>query len=142
MAVPGDHRRRVDEMGERAGALGPGQESLEVAEHEIMEVFSSPVNNSRSPEYNGFFGEVVGKCPLCGGEVVRGRYGFGCRNYKEGCKFSINGYICGRAISFENVRLLLENGATSKIQGFVSPRTGKEFDAFLTLENGKVKFKF
>ena len=77
-----------------------------------------------------------------GENVVRTSFGYGCSGYKQGCKFSVNGYILKRAISFENVRLLLQNGTTAKIKGFVSPRTGKEFDAFLVLEQGKVNFKF
>ena len=118
-------------------------ESLEVAEHEIMEVFSSPVNNSRSPEYNGFFGEVVGKCPLCGGEVVRGRYGFGCRNYKEGCKFRIGGNICKRVTTVSDARALLTEGKTEKLTGFVSKKNGKAFEGALKLdEEKKVVFDF
>lgn len=34
---------------------------------------------------------VIGKCPLCGGDVVEGKKGFGCMNYKPptNCKFTI-----------------------------------------------------
>ena len=31
----------------------------------------------------------LGKCPRCGGDVVEGRDGYGCSNYKNGCKFII-----------------------------------------------------
>ena len=37
---------------------------------------------------------------------------------------------------------LTERGRTSLIQGFVSPRTGKSFDAALKLENGRAVFDF
>ena len=33
--------------------------------------------------------EVLGKCPRCGGDVVEGKLGYGCANYKAGCKFVI-----------------------------------------------------
>ena len=33
--------------------------------------------------------EVLGKCPRCGGDVVEGKLGYGCANYKSGCKFVI-----------------------------------------------------
>jgi len=33
--------------------------------------------------------EVLGKCPRCGGNVVEGKMGYGCLNYKSGCKFVI-----------------------------------------------------
>ncbi len=90
---------------------------------------------------DGFFGDNVGKCPLCGGDITRTKFGYGCRNYKDGCKFSIGGVICKRVISVSNVRKLLEEGRTSKINGFTS-KNGKMFDAFLKLENGKVVFDF
>lgn len=33
--------------------------------------------------------EVLGRCPRCGGDVVEGKLGYGCANYKAGCKFVI-----------------------------------------------------
>ena len=90
----------------------------------------------------GFFGDVVGKCPLCSAEVRRTKYGYGCSAYKEGCKFRVSAYICGRAISKRNVSLMLESGRTSLIRGFVSKRTGKSFDAFLKLEGEGCVFDF
>ena len=50
--------------------------------------------------------------------------------------------ICGRVISKENIRLLATTGRTAKIQGFVSPRTGRTFDAVLRLEGTQAKFDF
>ena len=90
----------------------------------------------------GCYGDVVGKCPLCGKEVVRGKFSYGCRGFKEGCEFKVGIYICGRSISVSNIKLLLEEGRTSKIQGFVSKKTGKTFDGRLKLENGEAKFDF
>ena len=118
-------------------------ESIAIAKKEISEVF---VKREESPENDtddGFFGDVVGKCPLCGNEVVRTSFGYGCKGYKEkGCKFSINNVICNRVISVANVRQLLETGKTHKINGFISPKSGKKFDAFLKLENGRAVFEF
>ena len=54
----------------------------------------------------------------------------------------MNRVICGRVISKENIRLLATAGKTAKIQGFVSPRTGKQFDAALRLEGTQAKFDF
>lgn len=117
-------------------------ESLKICEDEIAEVFNSRPQNAETDCDIGFMGEKVGKCPLCGRDVVRTNFGYGCTGYKDGCKFASNFYILGRTISLSNMKLLLEKGSTSKIKGFVSQRTGKEFDAFLVLENGKIKFKF
>ncbi|MDP4134062.1 MAG: topoisomerase C-terminal repeat-containing protein, partial [Bacillota bacterium] len=92
---------------------------------------------------SGFLGDGVGNCPLCNKEVRRTKFGYGCSGYKEGCKFSVNAVICGRAISMNNMKNLLKTGKTYKIEGFVSPKSGKTFDAFLKLdENKKVVFEF
>ena len=78
---------------------------------------------------------------MCSNEIVKGKYGYGCRGYKEGCKFKIGGVICSRVISMTNAKMILETGKSSKIQGFVS-KSGKLFDAYLKLEGDKVVFEF
>ena len=56
--------------------------------------------------------------------------------------FKINFYICKRAISVSNAKLLLETGKTSKIKGFTSKKN-TPFDAQLKLdEEKKVVFDF
>ena len=117
-------------------------DAIALTEEELTEIFKSKDIAIELDTDNGFFGDIVGKCPLCGGDVKRIKFGYGCSNYREnGCKFSIGGYILGRSISKSNVKLLLESGRTSKIQGFTS-KNGKKFDAHLKLQDGKVVFDF
>ncbi len=118
------------------------RDSVTLAENEIKSVFEKKECSIETDTDDGFFGEVAGICPLCGGNVTKGRYGYYCSGYKEGCKFSIRTSICGRIISKGNVAMLLNTGRTSKIKGFVSKKTGNPFDAYLKLENGEVKFDF
>jgi DNA topoisomerase-3 len=33
--------------------------------------------------------ETYGKCPVCGHPIIEGQRGFGCSNWKNGCKFVI-----------------------------------------------------
>jgi DNA topoisomerase III len=33
--------------------------------------------------------ETFGKCPICGHDIIEGKKGFGCSNWKSGCKFVI-----------------------------------------------------
>jgi hypothetical protein len=40
------------------------------------------------------------------------------------------------------MELLLREGRTPVLRGFVSKKSGKSFDAALKLENGEVKFDF
>lgn len=118
------------------------EESVKIAEEEIRAVFVRPETTVENDDYTGSFGDVVGVCPLCGREVVRGRYKYGCRGYKEGCGFGVSLNICKRNISVSNIKLLLETGQTSKICGFISKRTGKTFDGALKLIDGKAVFDF
>ncbi len=118
-------------------------DSVDMAKNEIGSYFSEKELPMELDKNTGFFGDVVGKCPLCGGDVVRYKFKYSCSTYKEsGCNFGVSCYICDRAISVSNVKKLLTEGKTSKIQGFISKKTGKSFDAFLTLRDGKAEFQF
>ena len=122
------------------------QDSVGLAEAEIARVFEHErVQKTLPPETDedtGFFGDIIGKCPVCGKDIMRGKWSYGCLGYKEGCTFKINFYICKRAISVSNAKLLLETGKTSKIKGFTSKKNTL-FDAQLKLdEEKKVVFDF
>lgn len=122
------------------GEIGINDSVLQ-AEKEIEAVFTSPVNSPESDKYFGFAGDRVGVCPVCGKDVTRGKYGYQCTGYKDGCKFSVSGSICKRVITPKCVSDLLKNGKTEKIDGFIS-KNGKPFSAVLALEDGKAVFKF
>ncbi|MBQ8578401.1 MAG: topoisomerase C-terminal repeat-containing protein [Clostridia bacterium] len=85
----------------------------------------------------------AGKCPLCGNDVVRGSYAWGCMGYKTGCAFRVGVTILGREIVPEDMAALLEKGETSLLSGFTSKK-GKPFSAHLYLDggSGEVKFRF
>ncbi len=115
--------------------------SVDLAKKEISDVFevrSAPLETDTD---SGFFGDKVGVCPLCGNPVVKGKYGYGCSGWREGCKFRISGVICKRVVSLANAKMLLEKGQTAKIQGFIS-KNGKSFDATLKLQGDKTVFDF
>lgn len=54
--------------------------------------FSLSVNENGSVEWHMELPkhEPLGRCPLCGGNIIEGRTGYGCENWKDkGCKFYI-----------------------------------------------------
>ena len=115
-------------------------DSVAIATREIAEVFA---RSAQGQDDIGFFGDVIGPCPLCGSDVRRFRNFYGCTGYKEkGCKFSVNLVICSHPISTLQVRALLAEGKTPVISGFKSSRTGKSFDAALKLQDGRAVFDF
>lgn len=115
-------------------------DSVELACKEIREVFNKKEVPLEQDTDIGFFGDIIGKCPLCGSDVMKNRFNYGCSNYKN-CKFKINTTICNRAISKRNAELLLKDGITSKIEGFTS-KNGKLFSARLKLDKDIISFSF
>ncbi|MBO5313208.1 MAG: topoisomerase C-terminal repeat-containing protein [Clostridia bacterium] len=111
-------------------------DSVQLAENEIQAVFDIA---TQAENNIGVIGDVIGKCPVCGGDVIGGRMGYGCSRYKEGCKFVIWKHICKRPISLTHARALLENGQTERIFGFLS-KNNKRFSAILKLDGDKVAF--
>ena len=81
--------------------------------------------------------EEVGKCPVCGNAIIEGEKGFGCTNWKNGCKFTIwknDKFIesMGKKVTKEMVALLLKNGKV----GFrnLKSKKGTFFSAYLRYE--------
>ena len=117
--------------------------SVDLAAKEIADVFAPKAPDS--PHFKtdiGFMGDVAGKCPLCGSDVVRTSFGYGCSAYRDGCKFSFSFNICGATISINNASKLLKDGITDTIDSFYSKRTQKNFSARLKLQDGKAVFDF
>lgn len=137
---------KTSEMGKALKRVFHGtstvEEAVDLAKTEIAGIFSQSALPPETDTDFGFYGEEVGTCPLCGKRVVRTRRGYGCSGYKEGCSFNVWLTVCERVISVSNMKLLLETGRTAKIQGFVSKKTGKTFDAALKLQDGKAVFDF
>lgn len=110
-------------------------DSVRLAEAEIADVFAQKTDLSPSADRDtGFFGDVVGICPHCGKNLIRFRKSYGCSGYKDGCKFNVSISICKRVIPLSQLQKLLTNGKTDLLDGFISPKSGKSFDAYLKLD--------
>jgi len=110
-------------------------ESVEMAKREIREIFATDKS-----ENTGYYGETAGKCPLCGKEVKKGKYGYACSGYKDGCKFNFGSAILGAKINMNDASVLL-NGKETSEKHFVS-KTGRQFAAKLKLDGDKIVFVF
>jgi DNA topoisomerase-3 len=113
------------------------RDSLAVAENEIREIFR-PLPADRDI---GFYRQTVGKCPVCGRDVARTPFSYGCSGYREGCKFSVPLSLAGRGISVATAKELLEKGCTGILCGFTA-KSGKKFDAALKIDGNRVAFDF
>lgn len=84
--------------------------------------------------------ESLGKCPICGHAVIEGQKGFGCSNWKSGCKFVIwknDKFLASmkKKPSKTMVKALLKNGVVN-VKGLTS-KNGKKFDANLRYQKNQ-----
>ena len=137
---------KTSEMGKSLKRVFHGEiraaDSVKLAEREISEIFRIG-GSSAIPENvdTGALGEIIGTCPLCGKNVIRGKNGYGCMGYKDGCGFRIGLSICKKTVPIGELRRLLATGSTEKLRGFIS-KTGKPFEGRLVIKDGAVVFKF
>ena len=142
----GMDKYKTSEMGKALKRVFRGEitvkDSITLAEREIAEIFKRggsatvPTNTD-----TGSYGEIVGKCPVCGKNVVRGKTSYGCMGYNEGCLFRVGINICKKSIPIMEVRRLLAEGKTTKMSGFIS-KNGKRFEGRLVIKDGAAVFNF
>lgn len=80
--------------------------------------------------------EPLGRCPRpgCGGQIIEGRKGYGCANFKSGCSFVIWKEFAGKSISQAMLKSLLEQGRT-KLLAF-KREDGSTYKARMVLSSG------
>ena len=137
---------KTSEMGKSLKRVFHGEikakDSVKLAEREIAEIFESGGTSSVAERIDtGSLGQIVGTCPICRKNVIRGKAGYGCMGYKDGCEFRIGLTICKKTIPIDEIRRLLATGSTLKLSGFIS-KTGKSFRARLVIKDGAVVFNF
>ncbi|EAE4662482.1 hypothetical protein FR210_16835 [Listeria monocytogenes] len=65
----------------------------------------------------------------------------GCSSNLENCDFCISKVICKKKLSNKNLSDLLKTGRTEFLKGWVG-KSGKKFNAALSLKNGDLNFVF
>ncbi|QDZ77449.1 type IA DNA topoisomerase, partial [Bacillus cereus] len=87
----------------------------------------------------------LGECPSCGRPVVDKKTIYGCSGYAKdnpkSCRFSVSKEFLGQKISESNLVKLLDGKKTTLLKG-LKGKSGKEFDAYLKLEEGNIQFVF
>ena len=139
---------KTSELGKALKSVYRGEmsvrDSVVIAEREISEVFSHSAETENlvvKGVDTGKYGEIVGTCPRCGKNVVRGKTNYGCMGYNDGCDFRVGINICKRDIPISEVRRLLSEGETTYIDGFIS-KNFKRFRAKLVIRDGAAVFAF
>ena len=82
----------------------------------------------------------IGKCPLCGGDVEAKDWGWGCSNWRQGCKFSLSNKIKEKKISEATAKKLVA-GKKVTLKGFQGAN-GKYDAAISYNKEGKLNWEF
>lgn len=106
---------------------------------------TSQVASQKDTEQQAELDAQIGICPICktGKIVDKGKF-YGCTNYKatDPCTFSLPKKWSEKALGKTAIKDLITKGETTKLKGFKSKKTGKKFDAKLTIKEGKLSFDF
>jgi DNA topoisomerase III len=96
-----------------------------------------------APDFTGK--EPLGKCPKCGARVFENGMNYVCEKAVgpgRTCDFKTGAIILQQPIEPAQVTKLLAEGKTDLLKGFVSNKTGRKFEAFLVVKEGKAIFEF
>jgi DNA-directed RNA polymerase subunit RPC12/RpoP len=119
-------------------------------EHELKFDFGNddqnPDGGNGAPAEVDFTGkEPLGKCPKCGARVFENGMNYVCEKAVGAgrtCEFKTGAVILQQPIDKAQATKLLAEGKTDLLKDFVSKKTGRKFEAFLVLKDGKVGFEF
>jgi len=87
----------------------------------------------------------VGTCPKCQSNVFDTGMKYVCEKAvppTKSCDFNSSKIILQQSVEPAQMQKLLAEGKTELLKGFVSKKTGRKFEAFLVIKDGKVSFEF
>lgn len=85
---------------------------------------------------------TIGKCRICGSNVLVGKQYYLCENYKKTCEFIIPRNYLGKDISVIQAKKLLEQNMTDLIKGFKKKDGSGTFDAKISYSNQEKRLTF
>ena len=111
---------------------------------ETVKLFHDPEETKDVFQRPGEHWTEIGVCPCCGKAVREYPKSYACEAVQGGgCGFVVWKKIAGKEITPAQAKKLITHGVTDTIKGFVSTKTGKNFDARLVLDDKKTpKFDF
>lgn len=99
---------------------------------------ASVVERIKGQDLAQYIDESIGKCPVCGGPLGKGKKNTYCRD-KE-CNFTIWHEVAGARLQDSHIQTLISGGTTKALK--FKSKNGKEFEARLKIEDGDVKMDF
>ena len=85
---------------------------------------------------------IIGKCPICGKDIILFKNGAGCSGYGDkSCNFFISRMIAEKELSDNQLKSIIESGESGFISGFKSKK-GTLFSANLVFNKEQKKLSF
>ena len=81
-----------------------------------------------------------GKCPKCSKPIIRGKTGFGCSDWKNGCKFSFLAKQFGYELNTDDVQALLFSKKTGYPKKLIDAN-GDEVHGYIIMNNKSSKLE-
>ncbi|MCF7985832.1 MAG: hypothetical protein K9L70_15630, partial [Thiohalocapsa sp.] len=96
---------------------------------------SAPAPDAVPSQTPATAGNGFGTCPKCGrGQVIRGRRGFGCNRWRDGCDFVIWSDIAGHRLTEAELRRLLDGGTIGPVPDLIDS-DGRTYAGCLRLDD-------
>jgi DNA topoisomerase-3 len=128
----------ADDRLKSAAMTGEWEAKLKKIEHNVydpdrfMAEITQFIRNIKDQSDRPFYDQsCLGDCPLCGKPVVEGRKGYGCSDWKTGCKFVLWKEMVGVPVSPDMACQLLQTGRTQN--SYTIKLDDEVFNARLTL---------
>ncbi len=97
----------------------------------IREFITQIINGLKNPSASA--DDDLGSCPLCKAAVIKGREGFGCSNWKQGCLFRFHAHQYGTVLTPKDVQTLMYRGRLAYPRKLVDP-SGQEIHGYITID--------
>lgn len=97
----------------------------------IKEFTKSIINDIKDPSANNLLN--FGLCPLCSKPLIKGRVGYGCSDWKNGCQFRFNAKQFGVELKESEVRTLFFSGILAHPKKLINSE-GKEIYGYIVLD--------
>ncbi|MBC6699235.1 type IA DNA topoisomerase [Hymenobacter puniceus] len=113
----------VDDMGQKFDA------AIRLTPARTLELVRAAESKPTTPQDPGQI-----PCPVCRlGQMLRGKSAWGCSRFREDCQFRVPFEWGGKTLTDTQMNQLLRKGKTGVIRGFVSAKTGKNYEAVLQI---------